>query len=129
MRYWRIWAFSNLFLIHHHQLLLSSSVSVDVTCLWFSELRPHSSSRSHHRLSVCVSSAGLPLVFPPRVRGGGGRLVRGDHRGRWLGLVTHRNTIKHIKYVCRVKKDIQKHVNNCRFNENKHLQTCNLLKY
>lgn len=76
------------------KLPLSGSRWDDVTRLWFSELRPHGSScrRRHHRLSVCVPSAVLPLVFPPGVRGGGGRLVRGDHRGRRLRLVMDGNT-------------------------------------
>lgn len=70
------------------------------TRLWFSELRPHGSGRSHRRLPLHVSSAVLPIVFPPSVRGGGGRLVRRDDRRRRLGL---KNTHQHdetSKYFC-----------------------------
>ena len=74
--------------------LLLSNMSEGVTRLWFSELRPDSSGRGHYRLSVYVPSAVLPFVFPPGVRGGGGRLVRGDHRGRRLGLLNRIKTRK-----------------------------------
>lgn len=64
-----------------------------VTCLWLSELCPRHSSCCDHRLPVCIAPAVLPLVLPPRVRGCGGGLVRGDHRGCWFGLVKQINTV------------------------------------
>lgn len=62
------------------------------TCLWLSELRPRRSAGCHHRLPVCVPPAVLPLVLPPRVRGRGGGLVRGDHRGCGFGLAMDTKT-------------------------------------
>lgn len=64
-----------------------------VTCLWLSELCPRHSSCCDHRLPVCIAPAVLPLVLPPRVRGCGGGLVRGDHWGCWFRLVRQINTV------------------------------------
>ena len=82
--------------------ILKQCRSEDVTRWWFSELRPHGSSccrRHHRRLSVCVSSTVLPLVFPPGVRGSGGGLVRGDHWRRRFRLLMDRNIIKHFNFT------------------------------